>query len=414
MIPSTFLDEIAKLPGLDPVAFAQAMENPPVVSVKLNRRKASGIEEVGYGALEPVKWCRSGYYIEQRPNFTLNPLLHAGVFYVQDASSMVYETIVGRLMSDGLLPARPAVLDACAAPGGKTTSIINALPDGSLVVANEFVASRANVLKENLLKWGYPDIMVTNSPVSRFAGFGERFHLVAVDAPCSGEGMMRKDAEAVRQWSPGLVRSCASLQRQILEDAVKAMLPGGCLIYSTCTFNRTENEDQLVWLRDSLGLEVLDPLPGVDYGVPRSAVAGVEALRFMPHITRGEGLFVGLLRKPGVLSPSSPSNLADKVADAAKVILNGIPRTLHKGKIEMPASESVLATDFDPASFPAADVDLETALRYLRHEAVALSGNMPRGYVVIRYGGHPLGLVKNVGTRANNLYPAAWRVRMSL
>jgi len=414
MIPRDFLNQFHDMPGVDANAFAQAMLLPPAVSLKINRRKLSDIGEAGYGELEQVAWCRSGYYLDERPNFTLNPLLHAGAFYVQDASSMVYEEIVSNLVAQGALPQRAGVLDICAAPGGKSTSIINAMGDDSFLLANEFVPQRATILKENLLKWGFPNIMVTNSPTSRIASLGESFHLVAVDAPCSGEGMMRKDPKAVEQWSPSLVRQCAALQRDILTDAVGALLPGGFMIYSTCTFNRVEDEDQLIWLRDVMGLEILDPLPANSFGILGSVVPGVPALRFMPHVTRGEGLFVALLRKPGNLTAGCDSKLPARIRSKAKVILDGIPKTIMKGKVEIPASESVLATDFDRASYPMAEVGRETALRYLRHEAITLPGNMPRGYVVISYGGHPLGLVKNIGNRANNLYPAAWRIRQQV
>lgn len=414
MIPQDFLNQFHDMPGVDAAAFAEAMLLPPAVSLKINHRKLSDVDEAGYGELEQVAWCRSGYYLDERPNFTLNPLLHAGAFYVQDASSMVYEEMVRSLAEQGALPRRAAVLDLCAAPGGKSTSIINALDDESFLLANEFVPQRATILKENLLKWGFPNIMVTNSPTSRIASLGESFHLVAVDAPCSGEGMMRKGPKAVEQWSPALVRQCAALQRDILADAVGVLLPGGFLIYSTCTFNRLEDEDQLLWLRDEMGLEILDPLPAGDFNILGSVVPEVKALRFMPHVTRGEGLFVALLRKPGELPSDRDPKLPTRIRSTAKVILDGIPQTIMKGKVEIPASESVLATDFDPASYPIAEVDRETALRYLRHEAITLSGNMPRGYVVISYGGHPLGLVKNIGNRANNLYPAAWRIRQQV
>lgn len=412
MISSEFLDGIAELPGMDAGAFRRAMSGPPVVSVKLNRRKAAEVTEIGYGALEPVKWCSSGYYLDNRPNFTLNPLLHAGVFYVQDASSMIYETVVSSLVDDGSVPACAAVLDMCAAPGGKTTSMINALRDGSLVVANEFVPQRASVLRENLLKWGYPDIVVTNSPTSRFADLDGSFHIVAVDAPCSGEGMMRKDAKAVEQWSPALVRQCASLQREILADAVQCLLPGGFLIYSTCTFNRSENEDQLLWLRDELGMEIVDPRVAADAGILGSVCPQAPAMRFMPHATRGEGLFLGLLRKSGSLPVCADSKLRERISKKTKVILDGIPESVLKGKVEVPASESVLAAGYDRSRFPMAEVDGDTALRYLRHETIVLGPDMPRGFVVVSYKGHPLGLVKNIGSRANNLYPSAWRIRM--
>lgn len=409
-----FWDYISLLPGLDLDRFVTAMNQRPSVSIKLNRRKCESIERLGYGSLRQVKWCRSGYYLENRPVFTLNPLLHAGAFYVQDASSMIYETLVDKLFEDGMLPAEPAVLDLCAAPGGKTTSVINALPDGSGIIANEFVPQRTTVLRENLIKWGYPDIMITNSPTSKFADMGEMFDLVAVDAPCSGEGMMRKEQKAVEQWSLSLIRQCRDLQREILGDAVKALKPGGVLIYSTCTFNSEEDEDNVEWVMNNYGLEsVRIDLPD-DWGIGRSINPNLPAMRFMPHLTRGEGLFVAVLRKPGHSAASDKKEIFSVVRRHAKVILDGIPVTTSKGKIEIPASESVLATDYDRSSRPETEVDEDTALRYLRHEALQLPPDIPKGFVTVSYKGYPLGLVKNIGSRANNLYPAAWRIRMNI
>ena len=397
---------------IDAGAFLSAMAEPPCVSVKINRRKCSDPAETGYEGLQPVAWCDSGFYLPERPQFTLNPLLHAGVFYVQDASSMIHETLLGRILPL-VSSATPAVLDLCAAPGGKTTSMINALPDGSLVVANEFDRKRSSILRENLLKWGYPDVIATSSPTSAFAKAGPRFDIVAVDAPCSGEGMMRKDDDARRQWSEGLVRQCAELQRTILADAIDALRPGGFLIYSTCTFNPVENEQQLLRLRDEKGLIPFDPQLPPEWGIGRQISGDIPALRFMPHLTRGEGQFAAILRKPedGDDRGGNNSKTAEAVRKTARVILDGIPRTEMKGKTEMPTSEWALSTDFPADRYPRAEVDLATALSYLRHEAIRLPGDTPTGPVAICYKGHPLGMAKNLGSRANNLYPAAWRIR---
>ncbi|MDE6511981.1 MAG: RsmB/NOP family class I SAM-dependent RNA methyltransferase, partial [Muribaculaceae bacterium] len=206
-----------------------ALSKEPETSVRINLRKFPEIPV--YPGMTEVPWCDSGHYLPERPSFTSHPLLHAGAFYVQDASSMVYETIVKHLVGDRHVFA----CDLCAAPGGKTTAILNAIPDGSVMLANEFSSSRANILKENLTKYGYPDLIVTNADTDRLAALKGRFDIVAVDAPCSGEGMMRKDKEARSQWSEGLIRQCASLQRGIIENAVEMLAPGGHLIYSTCT-----------------------------------------------------------------------------------------------------------------------------------------------------------------------------------
>lgn len=413
-LPKEFISQMESILEEDAPAFFEAMQRPPEVSIKINRRKCVSPEETGYADLAPVKWCESGYYLPERPKFTLNPLIHAGVFYVQDASSMIYEEIARKIIPMALDTGHPLrVLDLCAAPGGKTTSLINAVPDGTLVVANEFIGSRASVLKENLLKWGYPDIIITNSPTSRFAMIPEAFDVVAVDAPCSGEGMMRKEEVAVSQWNPGLIRQCASLQRQILDDAFASLKPGGFLIYSTCTFNSEEDEENVRYLVEELGMVAVDMEFPDSWGIGKAIRSPYPCLRFMPHLTRGEGLFVAVLRKEGDYpeAPARNEKAFNKTLSAkVKVICDGIPRTQLKGRDEVPTTESVLATDYRPGSLPEVDVDAETALSYLRHEALRLDEATPKGYVVIKFQGHPLGIVKNLGNRANNLYPSPWRI----
>lgn len=414
-IPEGFKEMVRGMHGIDGEALLAALDTQSPVSIKINRRKMPECTPqavagtLGYEDLRPVPWCESGFYLPARPQFTLNPLLHAGVFYVQEAGSMLYESIVQELAAD--LPPG-LVLDACAAPGGKSTSILNALPDGWTLVSNEFVPTRAAVLRENLLKWGYPDIVVTNSPVSALAKGAPLFSIVAVDAPCSGEGMMRKEPVARSQWSPGLVQQCAALQREILADAVDALLPGGILIYSTCTFNTTEDDDNLQWLVDSFGLEPIQLrcaalVPGhADNPSPNHAV------RFMPHITDSEGLFVAALRKPGELRPvRSPKAKLSQLLKCCKVLCDGYPEPVMKGKNLIPDPTAALDVTFDANKYPRTDVDLTTALDYLRHNAITLPAGSPAGLTVLTYKGFPLGFVKNLGNRANNMYPKEWRIR---
>lgn len=410
MLKEEFLNEMKNLGGIDYEAFVRAMQETPEISIKLNRRKLTDPTDIGYDDPEPVVWCRSGHYLSSRPIFTLNPLLHAGAFYVQDASSMIYETIVEELSNRGLLPSAPLVLDLCAAPGGKTTSMINALPDGSFIVANEVMPQRVKILAENLQKWGYPDILVTSSPTSKFGALPDSFDLIAVDAPCSGEGMMRKDEEARRQWSPNLVRQCATLQRQILTDAIAALRPGGILIYSTCTFNRQEDEENVEWMVDTHGLEPIDLELPIEWGIMKQINSDLPALRFMPHATRGEGLFVAVVRKPGVIESRSQAKTIADIKKKTRVILDGIPKNIAKGKMEIPASQWALSTRFPIDDYQSAELDLDTALGYLRHEAITLPSNVGKGFVVVKYKGFPLGFVKNIGSRANNLYPSEWRI----
>lgn len=414
-IPEGFKEMVLGMHGIDGEALLAALDTPSPVSIKINRRKMPDCTPqavagtLGYGDLKPVPWCESGFYLPSRPQFSLNPLLHAGVFYVQEAGSMFYESIVQELGAD--LPPG-LVLDACAAPGGKSTSILNALPDGWTLLSNEFVPTRAAVLRENLLKWGYPDIVVTNSPVSALAKTGPLFSIVAVDTPCSGEGMMRKEPVARSQWSPGLVQQCAALQREILADAVDALLPGGILIYSTCTFNTTEDDDNLQWLVDNFGLEPIQLRCAALVPGHADNPSGNHAVRFMPHITDSEGLFVAALHKPGELRPvKNPKAKLSQLLKGCKVLCDGYPEPVMKGKNLIPDPTAALDVTFDANKYPRADVDLTTALDYLRHNAITLPSGSPSGVTVLTYKGFPLGFVKNLGNRANNMYPKEWRIR---
>lgn len=326
---------------------------------------------------------------------------------------MIYETLTKRIIR-GLAPARGLnVLDLCAAPGGKTTSMLNALPDGSLMVANEIVPQRAKILRENLLKWGYGEIMVTRSDSSRYASLGEMFDIIAVDAPCSGEGMMRKEAVAATQWSERLVEQCASLQREILANAAAALKPGGFLIYSTCTFNTEENEDNLRFAIEELGLLSATPELPEEYGIGKELSGPYRALRFMPHLTRGEGLFAAVLRKPGdheCGTSRDRERLKAQLRKKPNVVLDGFPMETEKGGKKIPAPELPLLCGFSK-EYPCVELSEEEILNYLRHEAIALPPDTPRGFVAVCYHGWPLGFVKNIGTRANNLYPSEWRIR---
>ncbi len=413
-MPQGFVEEIQELLPEEADNLLDALNMEPEVSIKLNIRKLSEPSILGYEGLERVKWCESGYYLPDRPRFTLNPLLHAGTFYVQDASSMIYETIM-----KGIIPMAfdtshtPAVADLCASPGGKTTSIINAIPDGIFILANEFTPQRVGALKENLLKWGYPDIMITNSPVNKLAKGGAGFDVVAVDAPCSGEGMMRKEKMARDQWSPGLIGQCASLQREILEDACRMLKPGGFLIYSTCTFNRKENEEQVEWLVEEKGMVPFNPGFPEEWGIMSGIETPYPCFRFMPHHTRGEGLFVAVMRKEiDTEEKTVPLNkLKDWLRKNVKVVADGIPEKIEKGRDMIPCSQWALSTAFPTGKFAEIELDEGSALSYLRHEALRLSPEIGKGFVVVKFKGFPLGFVKNIGTRANNLYPSEWRIR---
>jgi len=220
---------------------------------------------------------------------------------------------------------------------------------------------------------------------------------------------------AVSQWGERFQKQCASLQREILSDAFEALRPGGFLIYSTCTFNRLENEENVGYLVEELGMVPLDMNFPEEWGIGKGIDTPYPCLRFMPHITRGEGLFLCVLRKEGDYMPARMrrgKSFSQLIADKVKIIADGIPMTTTKGKDQVPTTESVLSYDFKRGTLPEVEVDEQTALSYLRHEAIQLNPEIPKGYVVVMYKDHPLGIVKNLGNRANNLYPAQWRIRM--
>lgn len=392
--PEQFKIMVQDLLGDESENLLVALETPPETSVRLNKRKPGATFP---GAIQ-VKWCESGFYLSERPEFILDPLLHAGAYYVQDASSMIYETVIAKLV-DALIKDSDTsalkVLDLCAAPGGKTTAMINALPNGSSVVANEYSQKRVGVLRENLIKWGYPDVTVTNRDSSFYANQGAIFDIVAVDAPCSGEGMMRKDMFAREQWSLELVRQCSSLQKEILANAVKALKPGGFLIYSTCTFNRHENEENVEYAVKELGLLPFDPEFPNDWNIPAGIDTEYPVSRFMPHKTRGEGLFIAVFKKEGV-------GKYDKKLEERKIKI--------KNDSEIPELENILAYNFDKSKYPTVELDQKQALTYLRRESFSLPQDKPKGLIIVTYKGLPLGPAKNIGSRVNNLYPKQWRI----
>ena len=356
--------------------FMQALGEEPSVSVRVNPLKAGGAVVEG----ERVPWCPTGYYLSARPNFTFDPLLHAGAYYVQEASSMFVDLVLRQHVD------RPvAMLDLCAAPGGKSTAARAALPEGSVLVSNEPVRQRASILLENITKWGWPDSYVTSYYPHAFVKAKARFDVILCDVPCSGEGMFRKDPKAQAEWSPKNVEKCWQLQREIVADAWQCLSDGGLLIYSTCTFNLKENEENVRWMVEELGAEVLPVATEAEWGITGSLLAGFSepVYRFIPGFTRGEGLFVAVMRKKGSL-----------------------PLTPSKGKGDL---EGLRAPDYEAVAM--VDVDYGQALSFLRGEALVLADQTPRGIVGISFMGRLLGYAKNIGNRANNLYPKEWRIK---
>lgn len=353
----------------------------PEVSIRLNPRKGKtlSIENLD---VEACPWCPDAYYLHERPAFTFDPLLHAGAYYVQEASSMY----VSQLLRHYFPVSGPsAALDLCAAPGGKSTLLASLLPSGSILVSNEPMPKRAQVLAENMQKWTrtaegeYPvrSVVTQNYPTD-FVEFTDSFDLLLTDVPCSGEGMFRKDEVAVQDWSLQNVDLCWRRQREILQGIWHVLKPGGLLIYSTCTFNHFEDEDNVRWICENLGGMLL------------------EERHFLPGRDRGEGFYCAAIQSVPRDEEQLPS--LGVSSDELKS-LEAKLRTLHV----LPQAFSV-----EP-DMPRIELTYSQALSYLRREAVRVPA--PRGMVLLCYKGYVLGPGKCVGSRINNLYPEQWRIR---
>ena len=360
----------------------------------------------------PVPWSPYGRILSERPVFTLDPLFHAGCYYVQDSSAMFvghrFREILDRFFDRGCRP-DIKVLDLCAAPGGKTTDLAASLRerfgDAFVLTANEVMKARVGILDDNVARWGDPNVVVTSADPAAFARLAGYFDIIVADVPCSGEGMFRKDPRAREEWSPELVELCAARQRRILADVWPALREGGFLLYSTCTYEPAENDDNLAWAARELGGEILPPAAAFeDSGVRRTPHGHLLEAGAVP----GEGQWAGVLCKT---APQRPCGKAD--LSLLHPLRNGLRKGEAKGRDFLPDPDYALSIKFDSRDYPAVDVDRQTALRYLHRDALALPPAAP-GYNVITYLGHPLGFVKNIGSRCNNLLPKGRRILMSV
>lgn len=442
-LPSDFVTYTKPLLGEQWNSFIEALKGESPTSIRINNSKITSRK-----LRNQVPWCNNGFYLDKRPQFTFDPLFHAGSYYVQEASSMFIAQIFRQYASPSM-----NVLDLCAAPGGKSTLIADFLDEDSLLVSNEVIRSRANILSENITKWGNPNTIVTNNDPSRIGKLKEFFDIVLVDAPCSGEGMFRKDEGAVSEWSSDNVKLCKERQQRILADIWPALKGGGILIYSTCTYNLEENEQNVRWIRDELDADILPVDTAEGWKVSTSFAEDVTAYRFFPHKTNGEGFFCAVLRKKDD-EGNSPKKIRDKdnknkinlVSEYKNLILNpdrftfyprgdkwfAFPSHLYnylqtikselnilsegiclgefKGKDFIPDQSLALSNFLNREAFVTLEVDWETAISYLRKEALTFI-DQPKGYILLTYQNIPLGFVKNIGNRANNLYPQEWRIR---
>lgn len=410
-LPADFTAQMCALLGMEEYEkMASALLQESFVSIRFNPWKQTNAElSLSDLSVVPVPWCTNGYYLDRRLTFTFDPFFHAGCYYVQEASSMFLEQAMKQYITD------PAVmLDLCAAPGGKSTHARSVLPEGSLLVANEVIRHRSKILAENVTKWGHPDVVVTNNDPADFRRLGAFFDVILADVPCSGEGMFRKDPDAMNEWSLANVEICRQRQQRIIADIWSCLKPGGILIYSTCTYNTQENEENVAWIMKELGAE---PLP-IDIA-PEWNITGslsghdFPVYRFLPHRTKGEGFFLAVLRKEEEGDfRTRPGNSESILSKHLRIVRSsGVEPGVEKGKDVMPSHALAMSITLKPDQYPTYGLTYEQAIAYLRREAIVLDSTAPPGYVLVSYKNIPLGFVKNIGKRANNLYPQDWRIR---
>jgi NOL1/NOP2/sun family putative RNA methylase len=446
-LPEEFKCSMRETLGDDAEKLFAALDTPAEVSIRLNPAKPA---EVYDG--EVIGWSPNGRYLECRPQFTLDPLMHGGAYYVQEASS---QFVVHILKGDNLEGAR--ILDMCAAPGGKTTLYSSLVGRKGLVVANDINRGRVMALEDNVKRWGMGNVVVTCSEPRYIGDFESWFDVVAVDAPCSGEGMFRKMEEARTEWSPASVEQCVARQREILAEAWRALRPGGKLIYSTCTFNNREDEGIVEWLMEEYGDEIVaaERVETCDeWGIVRSDIGAFQCFHFYPHSARGEGFFAAVARKAeggakrrvpkarrkvfASLQGAELSEVSRWVDDAKAMsfrkidnVVYGYDSAVMDDVTHLSESLSVaysgvalgqifkgaLKPEHSLAMFvgrsrdvvPEVEVSLEDAQNFLRKQDIDAK-QFSEGINIVMYKGVAIGFVKRIGARCNNMYPKEQRI----
>lgn len=443
--PQEFTQQMKATLGDEYPSFVESLDAPPPVSLRMNPYKLS--EQ--FQKNEKITWCEGGRYLPERPSFTFDPLFHAGSYYVQEASSMFLEQIWQQINPENKTV---RVLDMCAAPGGKSTHLLSLMSGDSLLVSNEVISHRNKVLQENITKWGTANCIVTQNKAENFSALQNYFDIILVDAPCSGEGLFRKDKAAIEEWDEKNVAMCSLRQKEILRYALYSLKPGGFLIYSTCTYEPDENDHIISWLNE-FSLSPF-PLPVVKDNIVKTN----HGYQFFPHRVKGEGFYISLLKKEETTysehlsnnvkmlqhSPYRQTNNtkllcagSDFLSSAddftfieKKELLFAIPNHLFndfqslssqlyirqagifmgavKGKDFIPSHDLALSVHLKK-ELPSVELSLEQAIAYLRCESIfPLTDH--RGWVLARYKGFNIGWLKIMESRANNYYPKEWRI----
>ena len=450
-LPIELLHSLQRIKGFDEAAFisAHALEN-QITSIRLNPSKSSNSVVTNLLSTEKIPWCTHGYYLQERPSFTLDPHFHAGAYYVQEASSMFLETVMQQTLD---LNASIKVLDLCAAPGGKSTLIQSLISKDSFLVSNEVIKTRVNILAENITKWGAANVVVTNNDPKDFQRLSNYFDLIVVDAPCSGSGLFRKDNDAISEWSMDNVALCSQRQQRILADVISSLKSGGVLIYSTCSYSEVENENIAAWLTKENAFESCKIDVQQNWGIVETEKNDVFGYRFYPDKIKGEGFFIAAFKKNEDVNAQKlkqkPINQKSTVSKSqfeylSKWINPNVEIDFFNWKNEVIALPNILLQEmanFQSALYikkigvnigsvirneliPSHDLavstilspdvesihlNLEDALQFLRHQHFDLKDTKP-GWKLVMYNQLSLGLIKYMSNRFNNYYPRDWRI----
>lgn len=446
---SAFLEQMQEILPEEHQQFVEVLNGEVPVSIRRNPRKST---ELDLQIEANVPWTSEACYLNKRPVFTLDPSFHAGAYYVQEASSMFIEQAIRQHIN---LDESVRALDLCAAPGGKSTLVSSLLNNESLLVSNEVIGSRYKILIENTHKWGNCNHIITNHDVKDLNHLRGFFHLILIDAPCSGEGLFRKDKKARSEWSENNVSLCAARQKRILAEAADLLAPGGVLIYSTCTYNRQENELNAAWIEENLGLSNEKINTEEDWGLTTMKY-GYQAY---PHRCKGEGFYMSIF-KAGTDRTSSKMKLKSKgdkhldlltkkeVEEVQKYLDSSTDLSIFKNHLEelcffpktlkrefqfvcqglyryhagtpmgtfkhnklIPHHAFALSNLIGP-NFPTLELNKEQAISFLRKEALPVSETKNQGWHLMQYKGLNLGWGKVLKDRINNYFPKNLRIRM--
>lgn len=441
-LPESFVNRIQQQLGKEANSFIEALDSPTPVSIRINPAKGFSVN-----SSDPVLWTKNGFYLRERPSYTLDPIFHAGAYYVQEASSMFLEQAFMVISKESEMH---TVLDLCASPGGKSTHLLSLMNAKGLLISNEVIGTRLGPLQENISKWGYSNVITTNLDPKAFSPLTGFFDLVLIDAPCSGEGLFRKDPKAIQEWSEMNANNCVLRQNRIIQDVISSVKPGGYIIYSTCTYNPEENINQIEKVITEHNFEALNIPLDPNWGIQEYRAEKAIGYQFYPHKTKGEGFFLALLRNKdtGITKLKKSKQLPVYKADSKYKnwledqttfeLFEAFPNELSfinkdlfpligqilayipvkkigtklgeiKGKDFIPHHDLALSIDRSNA-IPVVILDKLNALQYLRRDHFNYDTDQ-HGWHLVQFEGQGIGWVNITSGRANNKLPMNLRIR---